>query len=1280
MKNSFGSNSELSNNINIKTEIPVLDKLLGFSEVKSNNSSLERSGIMILRGEPGSGKTTLGLQILSNNILKLQFLSPDQKKNAPRFYFISLEGDPYDIVQYSKSCFSFFENDTILKPESLISLLSENRKSFLTCIGVKEISEFLHKIAPNQRLKYKMLDDLLKDLRTLPIPGIKMITFLASLVSSIGERRSNNDFKVEEKIKMQNFSTDKSSQSVPFIFIDSLNVFVQLLKKEGFGKDIPERLFLSIICDTLRNIFNDSILILSSEYHYSDSKWQSTASESFYSDIEVALFSEPIVASPNYLPKFESPVGNNILSLATEQLTSIQSQSFCRVLKSRKTPNQTRRCAYDIEMGKGVVFFETYPGDGQAVLFAENAKQEQIWNEFFKQDLPLLYPALRTDNFDRRSLQRTSAAQRRFRYVPQRIDMYLTSFDNYWLNWYSELCLKSNVTSSFKQVLGDINFPAIENIDYLINQICAILSKRQEFTSLQQKIYNHEISVEILKNFFDSILKNKKLNVPILLKEKIKNMEKRNWGRILRKDEFNVFMSELYDILLKQKFIKNSNSDLEEHPQCLQCLWNRSLALQLHKSLDNKFLSTTYMDDFFINFPSGSNIANYLTEIADAIENDLPIQHVVHHTLINIMKCRTAVCPLDIQMHDNNKVSYVEFLELKESPCMWKQDIKDHLHRFFASWFYRESSHGNCKESEYQDIITDVLAHVRLNDEQEDQSYIQRFSDVSERAKIEILLSFLRSSEAEELGDFIINEINEKIFVLMSDEVVTVCNNLAKDTSLKSLPKEFHFDDWIGLCARTIYDAVYGKVNYELVTPLPNTNLRLFGERRANIIPELEEHRLDSSRPVHRPNLLFALKDRSYYSSIPYDANISFLVFRKDLLNPFFEEMSDVKNVHRKKEYIDTIVNIIQSQEKAFENILFPKAYRSQFDHNAIEMKVTELVEANIKNKKPPKTWEEIIAYYLIKKEESESKFHFLIETQTSDTILSTMLEFIWSCGANLRVSADYKIEAKETNIFGIYRAFYLLSLMFQYEIIPVNSSVDAMEFSSSYSYPKEGGNKGKLNWIFARHWYSTFTEILSSTKTLAGNSLDAGSKFLWQHDGVILDIMPIPVSFSNYLKYGDDVWHISCWGDWHLAILHGTENLELGCDLINNIMSSDRVCERASANAAVPTLDLFYDQYGDTCCFNHPERKDIKLPETTYNQLRTDYFKHAKSRSQIYDYHHCMREFHAVLEFIHFAERFPKPNKDTTLDPNFQKELFAKLNTALDNIEGFGNRHFLQT
>ena len=59
---------------------------------------------------------------------------------------------------------------------------------------------------------------------------------------------------------------------------------------------------------------------------------------------------------------------------------------------------------------------------------------------------------------------------------------------------------------------------------------------------------------------------------------------------------------------------------------------------------------------------------------------------------------------------------------------------------------------------------------------------------------------------------------------------------------------------------------------------------------------------------------------------------------------------------------------------------------------------------------------------------------------------------------------------------------------------------------------------------------------------------------------------------------------------------------------------------------------------YGDTRCLNIPERRDLGQPNLTFSNLRERFFGNAKSRTQVFDYRHCMREIHGVLEFVHVS------------------------------------------
>ena len=1244
-------------NSSILTHIDVLDKLLG---LEGGKIGIKEGGIILIRGEPGSGKTTLGLQIMSQTLKKLHE-EEEKKKNEDiegqkgkkaKVIFYSLESDPAELLGYVNKKYSFFASDDLRRIDALS--VSDIEAAILKETEIingitAELDKFV-KLPPNTSGL------------GLAIAGIRGIkSFLSHTIYT-------RDLAEDERIDAEDHC--------PIVFVDSLSVLLQLLQKHWKYKDISERLLLNTICDCFRKHYAKSIIIFTSEYHFKDVTKKSAVSESFFCDIEISLFSEPIVIPTNYESQYESPLGSNTLSILNpNEVKSIQTQSFCRVLKSRQSPNQTRRCAYDIVSGKGIEFFETHPGDGHLKLFSENRCQEEIWKILFDQSLPQLYPALRYDSFDRGSMQRVSAAQRRFRYVPQRTDVYLSSFDNYWINWYSEMCLKANIADILKQELGvdDLYLRSDEKRLELLNNIHSALSKTKNQVYFGRKIR------KVTQSFFEELCTIYQLS------EKTRE----SFGA---KDTFNNFLSGLLNKFSRAELMKDrQNKALDMNRPCLRCLWYRSLLKKLYKEVGRKD------ETGFLKLCSdGLKKSGLQTGIAS-----------YEHKLGKLIEDVISTCS-DSQAKDcKNKLkercfaggsSFEKFLDDKKDACKCKRIAAKYIAGFprpFPMWLIRQdggigiirqlidSLSGNIidalKNTVFEDIFTDEPT--------EDDSKTKLDTD-------------------------------NKSYNLIEDGLKCFSDKIEGCTDGDKRK------NWVVILSRLFFDVMERPPRYRLISPIRGDKLRLYGEKRSEIIDEMESHHPDTRRPVHRPWHLFSLRDQNAYSSVPYDANIGFIVYRKDILKHFYKELVG-KDGKAKKDYTDIIVGIVEAQEAALKKYFRQSAKNGskennggtkaelQEKHDNLVKGVGELVATSVKTKQYlPQTWEEIIAYHLLKQDKKqqlkkekkqpqsakEPDYDFLIETRTPDSYLCTMLEFIWSCGANLRIFPDYSIDQRQKTLEGLMRAFYLMGLMFQDGIIPKNSTLEVNEFSKIYGRPDENNEKNQTNkqkpdknrkddqpdWVFARHWYSTLVDILSAPKKKDNNQpITAEADFLWQLDAgkkMKLGIMPIPVSFSNYAQYGKDVWHISCWGDWHLAMLSGSENVELGADLINELMASDRIYERAFANASVPTVQAFYDKHGGDLCFNMPVRKNIKPPDWTYDTLRGTLFKHAKSRSQIFDYHHCIAEFHSVMEYIHLqslqvtakGEHRKVLNKDTCDD------IYTKLDEALKNIEEFKTKPFL--
>ncbi|MCP5524082.1 MAG: hypothetical protein H7A46_21300 [Verrucomicrobiales bacterium] len=269
----------------------------------------------------------------------------------------------------------------------------------------------------------------------------------------------------------------------------------------------------------------------------------------------------------------------------------------------------------------------------------------------------------------------------------------------------------------------------------------------------------------------------------------------------------------------------------------------------------------------------------------------------------------------------------------------------------------------------------------------------------------------------------------------------------------------------------------------------------------------------------------------------------------------------------------------------------------------------------------PPRTWEELTAICALK------DWSFLLETQTFDSFLCGFLELVWGCAGELHVDRHYRLRQAQTNGLATYQALLLLRLLLEQGIVPKHSTLEASAFGRRFSAARDGRPEGGREWAFARHWYSTFVDVLTA-------KIDGS--YAWQPGSADLEIAPLPCSLQHYLQTEDKrraTLGVSCWGEWHFTVLRGTENEALAIEFLNNLMSSQKITERALRCAALPTVNAFYEIYKDSACLSLPERADLSLPRMTYGELRQRIFRRARSRADLFDYRHCMRELHGLLE-----------------------------------------------
>ncbi len=1255
-----------------KTNIEPLDKLLGYSPDPLGGTGIHPGDIIVLRGGPGSGKTTLGLQIIS------KFLESDDCLYTQDLaaIFLSLEVDPARAIEKVTKDFHFFKErmdclvpvpagvveDAFRKSLSQRSV-AERRKNIVT--GVTEC--IFDIMAPPAKPLAGAVADIIAD----------WILSLARRLRQQSDMQEQQDESGPGVIRDSSSPRERSVEGI--LFIDSVNALLAMLHQCLQMTEWEPRLALKNAVDLLRQMFGSFVIIISSEFHHEPSWIASGMSESFLSDVEILLTNEPITVPPDYTADRPGSVGYSILKIIDKmegkEGTKLESRSFIRVLKSRKGANQSRRCAYDITSGVGVQFYETYPGDGHILLFTENPQQKQVWDTFFREDLPQTYPALRYEDFDRSSLQRTFLSQRRFLHVPKRTDMYVSSFDNYWINWYGELCWRRAI------------------VDALEERIVVTPGNRANPSKLASAIHKS------LMQQGKPLLRGARAHAP-----------KKSLGD--------------NDVLIAFGAVLRNE-------RCGKCFLCRSCWWLLGKIAEE---SEGKCEDAFSRMSDGRTHANGSIggAGADCVLHVSPPEET--RDIMEVFACMreytTACCdssPVRLFCERlgqaSKEVTAASVISQLEESGPWEgvgtNSIPQERRRQISRVLRTEGEDRASRLSEEVDQLRpwirsptarEKLAKVlwslsaRIKDDELEVQVEQCLDEYLDRSGgCECGAEFskrLRDTPAKKCRllrdhtDAVLGRLFDAVPALLLGDVRGKRGNPA---SVMKMWMECTGDRTHAARYNLImtYHVILEKRNaYRFLSVMPDDKLRLFGERRSPIIEELDKSAPDNRRPIHRPGLLFSLRDTGSLVSVPYNANISFMIYRHDLLATFLKSKL---SRNAKKAFLDAYVRIVRSLYEQQRGSLrsFPERL-PKFEHK----KVRGLLEENIREYMaggrsslgPLRTWEELIALLrLMNREDVRSRgrrpsthLHFVIETQTFDTLLCTILELLWNCGGNLRIGPDYKIENERDTKARLSQALYLLGIMLKDDLITEDSTLDAGDFGERYSRAGRtgaGANRrtpGKSeDWVFARQWYSTLVELLTARRELTRQQDRSATEpperpFLWENNEAQLGIMPIPISLSYYLARGVRAHHVSCWGDWHWIITKGTENTALGIDLINNLMSSQKVCERAFQCAAIPTVDTFYRLYKDSRCLNLPERRYYSpqmLPDTTFVGLRKTYFKHARSRSEIFDYEHCMLELHSLFQFVKVLARKP--------DPDWGK-LQRRTNEAFARIKKLGEKTLL--
>ena len=1189
---------------NFKTEIKELDKILGVENratvMKSKESQEPESNdkIILIKGGPGSGKTTLGLQILNNNL---------KNSKCDVVGYVSLELDKDTSVNYAANSFNF--EYLVEKKEGKTNLKSTSKEKLH-----KSIEKFYNPESSHPPKISDVLCDCL-DLDT------------------------------------------KKDQST-IIFIDSLNILIDIIRSVVDVR-INERDIIKSICDINRK--KNIIYIFSVEYHPALGESKVAISESFMCDIDILLNVEPIFHAAQKTSPNISSIGYNIegnLKGGKEN----EYRSFCRVLKTRFDNHQTRRCAYDIVTGTGIKFYESFPGDGQVSLFYENSKQREAWEDFFIEDIPHQFPSLRHERFDRKQMQQNYSNRRRFNFLPEKTDLYLSSYDNYWIHAFTNVERKTFIrefildkSGIFKELMENgFNKDQIKQTEKFKNFINKLTNF---FLKNPLNIPNSEIAKKAgTKPSVSLGIKIEKPDVINRFETKVKFISgtKQTFAIEVKKAFQKIYtckvqnsciknVSKLLFTIFEEKEINKYSINTNDNDVCIIRnnagvilffvnregtltklvtfdSWHKQLEFILKYEAKKMLYNTTYRSKFISEDIIGSKAKKLPEEKNDIliISND----KIETQTTENI--CIDAFNYPLIQNILNQ--FYIDELENRIQKAKNEFSNSRGLGCIACNCLKKIDSRINSNTKNHDELINDVLKSIIYR--QINQNGINcKYNDVNK-------ISYGDPATANHSSCYwykrIKSELNDdKLLAYFKNIIINELFNIDDLTKV--------FENYLGKKTYEIYKDLIQKdiknlfielLKYSeqksFLATIEKKDLKLFGERQSDFIEELSDS-TQNHRPIHHRKLLFGLYNSDSYLSIPYNANVGMFVYRKDILEPFYKKIFNKENNKARQDYTSIIFDICQHQCSAL-GIPNKLELKSEQLDKLISNSIIDLY---------PKTWEEIFAIYQFYRIR-DKKMDLVFDSKTTDTYYSFFLELLWNCGGKLEINADYSIVNEKDTVEKLMQAYYLLGYMYYSGIIPDNSSAQPEAFSQRY-------NNGKNEWIFARFWYSTFVELINARQNIPESSngenekFDEG-KFSWNpiKDNK-LGLMPMPVTLSKYLETGNpaNVEHCTAWGDWHLGVIHGSENLKLAADIINHLMSSRKIVENAYSNAILPTTKDFYTLYKNSRCFSPSKRDKLTLPDTTFKEIRTNYFKYAQSRSQVYDFRHCMVELNTVLKYV---------------------------------------------
>jgi KaiC/GvpD/RAD55 family RecA-like ATPase len=376
----------------LSTGISALDALLG-------GQGILRGSTILLRGEPGTGKTTLALQMSRAAI-----------KQGQQVVILSVEQPAkLSLDRITRSLWGY---------EDFGRFLGSSR-SWKT----PDLSGYWQDV---EREVIRRCVEAMKANSPRSVTGFSGRAEAGKVVSP---NISNSEFAQMVEEIQKTFSMDRllipfwqalsnKTQKHSFVVIDSLTELIDVAQMR-FREHNPRQMFLAILrsFETWHNQLSTRPTVLFSAEDHDD--YDLPGAQSYIADTVIRLCREK--------RKWDIAISEEESADWSGDLL------FCQVLKGRGLAVQRRSCCYDFVVKQGITFFPTFASQGLVSLFYENVPQRQEVLNFRHLDCGSSYPGLLVQEFTRSGLQRMFSVRRHAESVPKPHPLMLYNVDEYWV-------------------------------------------------------------------------------------------------------------------------------------------------------------------------------------------------------------------------------------------------------------------------------------------------------------------------------------------------------------------------------------------------------------------------------------------------------------------------------------------------------------------------------------------------------------------------------------------------------------------------------------------------------------------------------------------------------------------------------------------------------------------------------------------------------------------------------------------------------------------------------